>query len=106
MPTKVIGVVPLPNAALAASAANRRRWGRRILHHIVDPRPGEPDQQSRRQLGGRRLRDGRRRPGDRAVLRRRRRAATWQAEFGAGWLRVSGAGSAHWSPTFQGELFR
>lgn len=107
-PTKVIGVIPVSSAAVAASAANRRVWGDpdRALHHIVDPRTGSP-------------------VGD--VI------ATWvvaesamvadgvatalffassaalpaiTGEFGVDWARVTDAGAAHWSTDFPGELFR
>ncbi|MCC9196077.1 FAD:protein FMN transferase [Arthrobacter sp. zg-Y820] len=39
--TRAIGVVPLRNRALCASAANRRAWGEG-LHHIVDAGTGRP----------------------------------------------------------------
>lgn len=106
---QVIGVVPLCDDALAASAGNRRTWtapGGSRRHHILDPRTGAPTS---------------------AVL------ATWviagsalvadglatalfftdptatrdlAADFGADWVRVAADGSATWSPTFEGELFR
>lgn len=40
-PSLAIGVIELDNAALAASAPNRRTWGDG-LHHILDARTGEP----------------------------------------------------------------
>ncbi|MET3807519.1 thiamine biosynthesis lipoprotein [Nakamurella sp. UYEF19] len=40
-PTKVIGVANVTSGALCGSAGNRRAWGDG-LHHIVDPRTGEP----------------------------------------------------------------
>lgn len=40
--TKIVGIANLANGALCASAANRRRWGDGLLHHIVDPAVGEP----------------------------------------------------------------
>lgn len=39
-PTQAIGVVELQDAAIAASAVNRRAWGDR--HHVLDARSGEP----------------------------------------------------------------
>ncbi|HWS51952.1 MAG TPA: FAD:protein FMN transferase [Microbacterium sp.] len=39
--TKAIGVTALQNAALGASAINRRAWGNG-LHHVLDARTGEP----------------------------------------------------------------
>ena len=40
-PTRAIGVVTLSDAALCASAVNRRAWGDG-LHHVLDARTGEP----------------------------------------------------------------
>ncbi|PRY67646.1 thiamine biosynthesis lipoprotein [Glaciihabitans tibetensis] len=40
-PTKAIGVYTLSNAALCASASNRRAWGSG-LHHVLDALTGEP----------------------------------------------------------------
>ncbi|MFZ1250073.1 MAG: FAD:protein FMN transferase [Candidatus Microsaccharimonas sp.] len=37
---EVLGVVPLQNKALAASATNRRAW--QGLHHIIDPKTSKP----------------------------------------------------------------
>jgi thiamine biosynthesis lipoprotein len=40
-PTRAIGVYTLSNAALCASASNRRAWGSGI-HHVLDALTGEP----------------------------------------------------------------
>ena len=40
-PTRAIGVWEVADAALCASAVNRRRWGDG-LHHVLDARTGEP----------------------------------------------------------------
>jgi thiamine biosynthesis lipoprotein len=40
-PRRAIGVVQLKDAALCASATNRRAWGDG-LHHVLDARTGEP----------------------------------------------------------------
>ena len=40
-PRRAIGVVELTDAALCASATNRRAWGDG-LHHVLDARTGEP----------------------------------------------------------------
>ncbi|MET0863528.1 MAG: FAD:protein FMN transferase [Nakamurella sp.] len=107
-PSKVIGVVPVANSALAASAANRRTWGSadRVLHHIVDPRTSEPTRQITASWVS----------ADSAMVADGLATAMFFAdataleqlttEFDAGWLRVSGSGSAHWSPAFEGALFR
>jgi len=106
--SKVIGLLPLANSALAGSAANRRRWGSadRVLHHIVDPRTGEPAQQiiaSWVVADSAMVADGLA-----TAMFFADSAATGQlpTEFTASWLRVTGSGSAHWSPSFEGELFR
>ena len=39
-PTRVLGVAELHDAALCASASNRRSWGK--WHHIINPKTGEP----------------------------------------------------------------
>ena len=103
-PTKVIGVLPLTNAALAASASNRRAWCDG-LHHIVDPRSGEP---TRNVIAGWVVADTAMVADGLATalfFLEPTALARLEAEFGAGWLRVSSAGSAQWSTTFRGELF-
>jgi thiamine biosynthesis lipoprotein len=40
-PGHAIGIVPLANRALCASAINRRAWGEG-LHHVIDGRTGRP----------------------------------------------------------------
>ncbi|MDB5176659.1 MAG: FAD:protein transferase [Candidatus Saccharibacteria bacterium] len=39
--TRVIGMMPLSDASLCASAVNRRRWGNE-WHHVIDARTGKP----------------------------------------------------------------
>jgi len=106
--SKVIGVVPVANSALAASAANRRSWGSagRVLHHIVDPRTGEPAQQilaSWVTADSAMVADGLATVMFFADVTAIEQLST---EFEASWLRVTGSGSAQWSENFQGELFR
>jgi thiamine biosynthesis lipoprotein len=104
-PSKVIGVVPLHNRALAASAANRRSWGNG-LHHILDPGTGQPAGDviaSWAVADSALVADGIATAlffADDAALQ------ALESEFGAGWARVSTAGSINWSTNFQGELFR
>jgi len=38
--SQVIGVIPLGDGSICASASNRRAWG--DLHHIIDPHTAEP----------------------------------------------------------------
>lgn len=39
-PQQVIGIVPITNQSICASAGNRRKWG--SYHHIVDPKTAQP----------------------------------------------------------------
>lgn len=101
-PTRIIGVVDLENAALCASATNRRAWGDG-LHHVLDARTGVPV---------------------RSV------AATWAVastammadatatalffdggpelahRWGVEWVRMTTAGRVEWSPGFGTERCR
>ncbi|MGP6203522.1 FAD:protein FMN transferase [Microbacterium sp. F2] len=101
-PTRIIGVVDLTDAALCASATNRRAWGDG-LHHVLDARTGMPV---------------------RAV------AATWAVapmammadaaatalffdggaqlarRWGVEWVRMTTAGRVEWSPGFGTERCR
>ena len=100
-PRRAIGVVELADAALCASATNRRAWGAG-LHHVLDARTGEPV---------------------------RTIAATWAIapsamradavatalffdggpelafEWGIEWVRMSTDGRVEWSPGSRAELF-
>lgn len=102
-PSKVIGVVPLSGDALAASAGNRRSWAG--LHHIVDPRTGDPVRDVVATwvvAGSAMVADG---LATALFFTSPTETAALAEPFGADWLRVLGDGSAHWSPTFEGELF-
>lgn len=101
-PTSAVGVVEVTDAAICASAINRRAWGDG-LHHVLDARTGEPV---------------------------RTWAATWAIAadamladaaatalfFDGGtdladrweidWVRMSTDGRVEWSHGFDGELFR
>lgn len=103
-PSTVIGIVPLSGDALAASAGNRRRWAG--LHHIVDPRTGGPVRDVVATwviAGSAMVADG---LATALFFTSPTQTRTLAGAFGADWLRVLGDGSAHWSPTFEGELFR
>ena len=100
-PRRAIGVVELTDAALCASATNRRAWGDG-LHHVLDARTGEPV---------------------------RTIAATWAVaptamradaistalffdggpelahEWGVEWVRMTTDGRVEWSPGSTAELF-
>ncbi|MEW1834041.1 FAD:protein FMN transferase [Microbacterium sp. NPDC079995] len=99
--SRAIGVWTVTDAALCASAVNRRAWGDG-LHHVLDARTGEPV---------------------------RAYAATWAvasdamtadavatalffdggpqlaAEWGVAWVRMRTDGSVEWSPRCEAELF-
>jgi len=100
-PRRAIGIVELTDAALCASATNRRAWGDG-LHHVLDARTGEPV---------------------------RTIAATWAIaptamsadaistalffdggpelahEWGVQWVRMTTDGRVEWSPGSTAELF-
>lgn len=100
-PRRAIGVWPIADAALCASATNRRAWGEG-LHHVLDARTGEPV---------------------------RTIAATWAVaptamradavatalffeggeriahEWGVEWVRMTTSGRVEWSPGSKAELF-
>lgn len=99
--TRAIGVVTVQEAALCASAINRRAWGDG-LHHVLDARTGAPvrafaatwalaDTAMRADAlatalffdGGPEL------------------AASWDAQ----WVRMRTDGRVEWSPGFSGEIF-
>lgn len=100
-PSRAIGVIEVTDAALCASAINRRAWGEG-LHHVLDARTGEPV---------------------------RAYAATWAIaptamaadalatalffdggpelahRWGAQWVRMRTDGTVEWSPGSEAELF-
>ena len=100
-PSRAIGVMTVTDAALCASAVNRRAWGDG-LHHVLDARTGEPV---------------------------RTIAATWAVaptamradalatalffdggprlahEWGVEWVRMTTDGRVEWSPASEAELF-
>ncbi|KAA9130658.1 FAD:protein FMN transferase [Microbacterium caowuchunii] len=99
---RAIGVIEVEDAALCASATNRRAWGDG-LHHVLDSRTGVPV---------------------------RRIAATWAlaadalhadaaatalffeggpelaARWGVEWVRMATDGRVEWSPAARAEIFR
>lgn len=100
-PTVAIGVADLRDAALCASAINRRQWGDG-LHHIVDPATGEP---SAGVLATWVLADS-------AMMADGLSTALFLAEpavlarhFRFSYVRMAVDGSVDWSTDFPGELF-
>ena len=100
-PTRAIGVWQVADAALCASATNRRRWGDG-LHHVLDARTGEPvrtivatwavasDAMTADAAATALFFDG----GDH-----------FAAEYGAHWVRMLSDGRVEWSPDCEAELF-
>ncbi|MBO9625249.1 MAG: FAD:protein FMN transferase [Microbacterium sp.] len=99
--TKAIGVVALQDAALCASAVNRRAWGDG-LHHVLDARTGVPvrtwaatwaiakDAMSADAVATALFFDG---------------GPELAAEWGVEWVRMSTDGRAESSPRCPAELF-
>ncbi len=101
--TKVIGVVPLSDDAMAASAGNRRAWSG--LHHIIDPRTGEPVREIVATwviAGSAMVADG---LATALFFTAPEQTRALAGTFGADWLRVFADSSAQASSTFEGELF-
>lgn len=100
-PTRAIGVWEVTDAALCASAANRRAWGEG-LHHVLDARTGEPvrtivatwavapDAMTTDAAATALFFDG----GER-----------FAADHGVSWVRMTSAGRVEWSPGCTAELF-
>lgn len=104
-PTLAIGVITLANAALCASAANRRTWGDG-LHHIIDATTGLPTADvvaTWAVAPTAREADGIATAlffSDPATL-----AAEFSADFVLEAVRVTADGYAHTTPNFGGDLF-
>ena len=99
-PDRVIGTVPLRDAALCASAANRRTWGSG-LHHLLDGRTGRPVSGVVATWAI---------TGD-AATADALATALFVAEpecldgFTFSWVRMLADGRVQWSNNFDGELF-
>ncbi|MDQ2847804.1 MAG: FAD:protein FMN transferase [Actinomycetota bacterium] len=101
-PTMVIGVANLQNAALCASATNRRRWGEN-LHHIIDPATADPTVgvlASWVVADTAALADGL------ATALFLAEPATLADHFTFSYVRVLASGAVEHSTSFPGELFR
>ncbi|UVJ38250.1 FAD:protein FMN transferase [Arthrobacter sp. CJ23] len=100
-PTEAIGTVLLDNAALCASAANRRAWGDG-LHHVLDGTTGRPIQtvvatwtMAATALEADAL----------ATALFMVEASALEREFSFSWLAVFSDGGARISSAFEGTLF-
>ncbi len=100
-PTRAIGVVSVQNAALCASAINRRAWGDG-LHHVLDARTGAP---VRAYAATWALADTAMRADALATALFFDGGPELAASWDAAWVRMSTDGRVEWSPGFPGEIF-
>ena len=100
-PTRAIGVVTVENAALCASAVNRRAWGDG-LHHVLDARTGVP---VRAYAATWALADTAMRADALATALFFDGGPELAASWNAPWVRMSTDGRVEWSPGFPGEIF-
>lgn len=100
-PSKAVGVVELGDAALCASATNRRAWGNG-LHHVIDGRTGLPTPQVAATWAL--AADARTADGVATALFFTDPSAL-REEFGADGVRIFSSGRLERTPTFQGEIF-
>ena len=90
------------DAALCASATNRRAWGDG-LHHVLDARTGRAGAHHRRDVGDR--------PRPRCVADAMATALFFDGgprlahEWGVEWVRMTTDGRVEWSPGSKAELF-
>jgi len=100
-PRQAIGTVELDNAALCASASNRRAWDDG-LHHVLDGTTGKPvltTVATWTMAASALVADGL------ATALFMVDPAPLEKEFDFSWLKVSSAGSATFSTGFEGRLF-
>jgi thiamine biosynthesis lipoprotein len=100
-PLQAIGIVELDNAALCASAANRRAWGDG-LHHVLDGTTGQP---VRTIVGSWAMAATAMEADALATALFMVEPDMLQDAFDFDWLRISSSGSARFSSGFEGRLF-
>lgn len=100
-PARAIGVIELEDAALCASASNRRAWGDG-LHHVLDARTGEP---VRTVVATWALGDTAMRADAIATALFFDGGARLAADWGIDWVRMLSDGRVEWSPDCPAELF-
>lgn len=100
-PTRAIGVISVQDAALCASAINRRAWGDG-LHHVLDARTGAP---VRAYAATWALADTAMRADALATALFFDGGPEIAASWDAAWVRMSTDGRVEWSPGFPGEIF-
>ena len=100
LPVRVIGTVPLQDAALCASATNRRAWGEG-LHHVLDGRTRRPVAEvvATWSIAA----DAATADGLATALFVSDPAQLGSFEFA--WVRMLADGTVQWSNDFDGELF-
>lgn len=99
-PAKAIGVIEVTDAALCASAVNRRAWGDG-LHHVLDARTGAPVRTVLATWATARTAMAADAVSTALFFGGERLAAEW----GAGWVRMLSDGRVEYSPDLQAELF-
>ena len=100
-PTRAIGVVTVTDAALCASAINRRAWGNG-LHHVLDARTGAP---VRAYAATWALADTAMRADALATALFFDGGPELAASWDCSWVRMRTDGRVEWSPGFPGEIF-
>ncbi|MFJ4285228.1 FAD:protein FMN transferase [Paenarthrobacter nicotinovorans] len=100
-PKQAIGTVELDNAALCASASNRRVWDDG-LHHVLDGTTGKPIHTT---VATWTMAAGALEADGLATALFIMEPALLEQEFEFSWLRVSSAGAATYSGGFEGRLF-
>ena len=100
-PRRAIGVWEIADAALCASAVNRRAWGDG-LHHVLDARTGEPV----RTIAATWAVAGEAMTADAAATALFFDGGpAYAAAVGAPWVRMTTDGRVEWSPGCKAELF-
>lgn len=100
-PGRAIGVWEVTDAALCASATNRRAWGEG-LHHVLDARTGEPVRTIAATWA---LADTAMRADAVATALFFDGGPRLAHEWGISWVRMTSDGRVEWSPGCRAELF-
>jgi thiamine biosynthesis lipoprotein len=100
-PRRAIGIVEVTDAALCASATNRRAWADG-LHHVLDARTGEP---VRSIVATWAIAPTAMRADAAATALFFDGGPALAHEWGAEWVRMTSDGRVEWSPGSEAELF-
>lgn len=103
---RAIGLVDVADAALCASATNRRSWGNG-LHHVLDARTGEPVRTiaATWAIAPRSIPDPAMRADAAATALFFDGGPELAFEWGIDWVRMTTDGRVEWSPGSRAELF-